>query len=230
MDIYKIDFSDSTIPYVYQDFSDNLGDLFYQFLENMRCYSKEIGYKPVNDFLNEIISSFLGEFREYVEKVIREWKESEYCLSKLAVRIGGGQDAEHYALTYMEQIENSIIGVFNKDIPEIHKSTFTPVIEKENILKINEEIDILLQKLESVKSQMEQECERRGKENQIIELIKPLLSKIVQGLYDWMKSNKESVMAGAEFFEKELQNLLATGSLHDRPLSQYSEAVVWDIE
>ena len=229
MDIYKIDFTDSTISYVYQDFSENLGDTFYQFFENMRCYSKEIGYKPVNDFLNEIISSFLGEFREYVEKVIREWKESEYCLSKLAIRIGGGQDAEHYALTYMESIEHSLVGVFNKDIPEIHESTSTPVIEKENILKINEEIDILLQKLENVKNQMEQECERRGKENQIISLIKPLLSKIIQGLYEWMKLNKESVIEGADLFERELQDLLATRSLQGNPSSHFSETIIWKI-
>lgn len=202
MDIYKIDFADPTIPYVYQEFSKNLGDIFYQFIENMRCYSKEIGYKPVNDFLNEIRSSFLGEYKEYVKKVIQEWKDSEYCLSKLAIKIGGGQDAEHYALTYTERIENSIVGIFNKDIPEIHESTSTPAIEKENILKINAEIDILLQKLEDVKSQMEHECERRGRENQIIELIKPLLSKIVQGLYDWMKSNKSLLWKGQNSLKK----------------------------
>lgn len=229
MDIYKINFTDPAISYVYQEFSEILGDVFYQFLENMRCYSKEIGYKPVNDFLNGIISSFMGEFREYVEKVIREWKESEYCLSKLAIRIGGGQDAEHYALIYMERIEHSISGIFNKDILEIHESTSTPVIEKENILKINEEIDILLQKIENVKSQMEQECERRSKENQIIELIKPLLSKIIQGLYEWMKLNKESVIEGADLFEKELQDLLAAASPQGNPSSQFSETIVWKI-
>lgn len=228
MDIYRIDFSDPTIPDVFEEFSSNLGDAFYQFIENMRCYSKEIGYKPVNDFLNEVRASFFQEFKEYVEKTIRQWKESECCLSKLANRIGGGQEAEHYALTYVDRIEHSIVGIFNKDIPEIHENISTPDVSKDSILKINDEIDILLQKLEGTKDQMEQECENKGRENQVFNLIKPLLSEIVQGLYDWMKLNKESVIEGADILEKELQYLLSTGNLHDDPASIYSEAVIWN--
>ncbi len=229
MDTYKIDFSDPTFPDVFEKFSSDLGDAFYQFIENMRCYSKEIGYKPINDFLNKVRTSFFQEFKEYVEKTIREWKESECCLSKLASRIDGGQEAEHYALTYVERIENSVVGIFSKDIPEIHENTSTPDVSKDSILKINDEIDILLQKLENTKNQAEQECESRGRENQIFNLIKPLLSEIAQGLYDWMKLNKESVIEGADMFEEELEHLLSTRNLHDDLTSINSEAVIWNM-
>ena len=128
----------------------------------------------------------------------------------------------------MDRIEHSIAGIFNKDIPEIHENISTPDVSKDSILKINDEIDILLQKLEGTKDQMEQECESKGRENQVFNLIKPLLSEIVQGLYDWMKLNKESVIEGADMLEKELQYLLSAGNVHDDPASIYSEAVIWN--
>ena len=80
MDNYRIDFSDFEISYVYQRFCDNLWEQFYQFAENMRNYCKEMSYKPLNDFVNEILWSFSREFKEFVEKIIKDWKDSELSL------------------------------------------------------------------------------------------------------------------------------------------------------
>lgn len=127
MDNYRIDFSDFEISYVYQRFCDNLWEQFYQFAENMRNYCKEMSYKPLNDFVNEILWSFSREFKEFVEKIIKDWKDSEYSLTRLVNKIGGGKDAEHYAANYMERIENSILSVFSKEIPTIYESVSEPI-------------------------------------------------------------------------------------------------------
>lgn len=227
MDNYKIDFSDFEISYVYQRFCDNLWEQFYQFAENMRNYCKEMSYKPLNDFVNEILWSFSREFKEFVEKIIKNWKDSEYSLTQLANKIGGGKDAEHYAASYMECIENSILSVFNKQIPTIYESVSEPIVQLEKILILNEEIDILLKKIEDMKTQVEQECERREKENQIYGLIKPLFSDIAQGLYDWMKLNMESVIEGADELEKRLQDFVLTAN-EKSSASQYIETTQWN--
>lgn len=146
MDNYRIDFSDFEISYVYQRFCDNLWEQFYQFAENMRNYCKEMSYKPLNDFVNEILWSFSRKFKEFVEKIIKDWKDSEYSLTQLVNKIGGGKDAEHYAANYMERIENSILSVFSKEIPTIYESVSEPIVQMEKILILNEEIDILLKK------------------------------------------------------------------------------------
>ena len=157
MDNYRIDFSDFEISYVYQRFCDNLWEQFYQFAENMRNYCKEMSYKPLNDFVNEILWSFSREFKEFVEKIIKDWKDSEYSLTQLVNKIGGGKDAEYYAANYMERIENSILSVFSKEIPTIYESVSEPIVQMEKILILNEEIDILLKKIEDMKTQVEQE-------------------------------------------------------------------------
>lgn len=226
MNNYRIDFSDSEIPYVYQRFCDSLWEQIYQFAENMHSYCKEMGYKPLNDFMNDILLSFSGEFKEFVERIIRTWKESEYSLTKLANKIGGGKDAEQYAVNYMERIENSLVSVFSKEIPTIQESVSEPVVQRERILILNEEIDSLLKKIEDTKTQVEQECERREKENQIYGLIKPLLSDIAQGLYDWMKLNKDSVLEGADELEKRLQDFVSVAN-EKNSISQYIETTQW---
>ena len=227
MDNYRIDFSDFEISYVYQRFCDNLWEQFYQFAENMRNYCKEMSYKPLNDFVNEILWSFSREFKEFVEKIIKDWKGSEYSLTQLVNKIGGGKDAEHYAANYMERIENSILSVFSKEIPTIYESVSEPIVQMEKILILNEEIDILLKKIEDMKTQVEQECERREKENQIYGLIKPLFSDIAQGLYDWMKLNMESVIEGADELEKRLQDFVLTAN-EKNSVSQYIETTQWN--
>lgn len=227
MDNYRIDFSDFEISYVYQRFCDNLWEQFYQFAENMRNYCKEMSYKPLNDFVNEILWSFSREFKEFVEKIIKDWKDSEYFLTQLVNKIGGGKDAEHYAANYMERIENSILSVFSKEIPTIYESVSEPIVQMEKILILNEEIDILLKKIEDMKTQVEQECERREKENQIYGLIKPLFSDIAQGLYDWMKLNMESVIEGADELEKRLQDFVLTAN-EKNSVSQYIETTQWN--
>ena len=227
MDNYRIDFSDFEISYVYQGFCDNLWEQFYQFAENMRNYCKEMSYKPLNDFVNEILWSFSKEFKEFVEKIIKNWKDSEYSLTQLVNKIGGGKEAEHYAASYMERIENSILSVFNKEIPTIYESVSEPIVQMEKILILNEEIDILLKKIEEMKTQVEQECERREKENQIYGLIKPLFSEIAQGLYDWMKLNTESVIEGADELEKILQDFVLTAN-EKSSVFQYIETAQWD--
>ncbi len=227
MDNYRIDFSDFEISYVYQRFCDNLWEQFYQFAENMRNYCKEMSYKPLNDFVNEILWSFSREFKEFVEKIIKDWKDSEYSLTQLVNKIGGGKDAEHYAANYMERIENSILSVFSKEIPTIYESVSEPIVQMEKILILNEEIDILLKKIEDMKTQVEQECERREKENQIYGLIKPLFSDIAQGLYDWMKLNMESVIEGADELEKRLQDFVLTAN-EKNSVSQYIETTQWN--
>ena len=227
MDNYRIDFSDFEISYVYQRFCDNLWEQFYQFAENMRNYCKEMSYKPLNDFVNEILWSFSREFKEFVEKIIKDWKDSEYSLTQLVNKIGGGKDAEHYAANYMERIENSILSVFSKEIPTIYESVSEPIVQMEKILILNEEIDILLKKIEDMKTQVEQECERREKENQIYGLIKPLFSDIAQGLYDWMKLNMESVIEGADELEKRLQDFVLTAN-EKHSVSQYIETTQWN--
>lgn len=227
MDNYRIDFSDFEISYVYQRFCDNLWEQFYQFAENMRNYCKEMSYKPLNDFVNEILWSFSKEFKEFVEKIIKDWKDSEYSLTQLVNKIGGGKDAEHYAANYMERIENSILSVFSKEIPTIYESVSEPIVQMEKILILNEEIDILLKKIEDMKTQVEQECERREKENQIYGLIKPLFSDIAQGLYDWMKLNMESVIEGADELEKRLQDFVLTAN-EKNSVSQYIETTQWN--
>ena len=227
MDNYRIDFSDFEISYVYQRFCDNLWEQFYQFAENMRNYCKEMSYKPLNDFVNEILWSFSREFKEFVEKIIKDWKDSEYSLTQLVNKIGGGKDAEHYAANYMERIENSILSVFSKEIPTIYESVSEPIVQMEKILILNEEIDILLKKIEDMKTQVEQECERREKENQIYGLIKPLFSDIAQGLYDWMKQNMDSVMEGADELEKRLQDFVLAANAKSS-VSQYIETTQWD--
>lgn len=227
MDNYRIDFSDFEISYVYQRFCDNLWEQFYQFAENMRNYCKEMSYKPLNDFVNEILWSFSREFKEFVEKIIKDWKDSEYSLTQLVNKIGGGKDAEHYAANYMERIDNSILSVFSKEIPTIYESVSEPIVQMEKILILNEEIDILLKKIEDMKTQVEQECERREKENQIYGLIKPLFSDIAQGLYDWMKLNMESVIEGADELEKRLQDFVLTAN-EKNSVSQYIETTQWN--
>ena len=227
MDNYRIDFSDFEISYVYQRFCDNLWEQFYQFAENMRNYCKEMSYKPLNDFVNEILWSFSREFKEFVEKIIKDWKDSEYSLTQLVNKIGGGKDAEHYAANYMERIENSILSVFSKEIPTIYESVSEPIVQMEKILILNEEIDILLKKIEDMKTQVEQECERREKENQIYGLIKPLFSDIAQGLYDWMKLNMESVIEGVDELEKRLQDFVLTAN-EKNSVSQYIETTQWN--
>lgn len=227
MDNYRIDFSDFEISYVYQRFCDNLWEQFYQFAENMRNYCKEMSYKPLNDFVNAILWSFSREFKEFVEKIIKDWKDSEYSLTQLVNKIGGGKDAEHYAANYMERIENSILSVFSKEIPTIYESVSEPIVQMEKILILNEEIDILLKKIENMKTQVEQECERREKENQIYGLIKPLFSDIAQGLYDWMKLNMESVIEGADELEKRLQDFVLTAN-EKSSVSQYIETTQWN--
>lgn len=227
MDNYRIDFSDFEISYVYQRFCDNLWEQFYQFAENMRNYCKEMSYKPLNDFVNEILWSFSREFKEFVEKIIKDWKDSEYSLTQLVNKIGGGKDAEHYAANYMERIENSILSVFSKEIPTIYESVSEPIVQMEKILILNEEIDILLKKIEDMKTQVEQECERREKENQIYGLIKPLFSDIAQGLYDWMKLNMESVIEGADELEKRLQDFVLTAN-EKSSVFQYIETAQWN--
>lgn len=227
MDNYRIDFSDFEISYVYQRFCDNLWEQFYQFAENMRNYCKEMSYKPLNDFVNEILWSFSREFKEFVEKIIKDWKDSEYSLTQLVNKIGGGKDAEHYAANYMERIENSILSVFSKEIPTIYESVSEPIVQMEKIFILNEEIDILLKKIEDMKTQVEQECERREKENQIYGLIKPLFSDIAQGLYDWMKLNMESVIEGADELEKRLQDFVLTAN-EKNSVSQYIETTQWN--
>lgn len=227
MDNYRIDFSDFEISYVYQRFCDNLWEQFYQFAENMRNYCKEMSYKPLNDFVNEILWSFSRGFKEFVEKIIKDWKDSEYSLTQLVNKIGGGKDAEHYAANYMERIENSILSVFSKEIPTIYESVSEPIVQMEKILILNEEIDILLKKIEDMKTQVEQECERREKENQIYGLIKPLFSDIAQGLYDWMKLNMESVIEGADELEKRLQDFVLTAN-EKNSVSQYIETTQWN--
>ena len=227
MDNYRIDFSDFEISYVYQRFCDNLWEQFYQFAENMRNYCKEMSYKPLNDFVNEILWSFSREFKEFVEKIIKDWKDSEYSLTQLVNKIGGGKDAEHYAANYMERIENSILSVFSKEIPTIYESVSEPIVQMEKILILNEEIDILLKKIEDMKTQVEQECERREKENQIYGLIKPLFSDIAQGWYDWMKLNMESVIEGADELEKRLQDFVLTAN-EKNSVSQYIETTQWN--
>ena len=227
MDNYRIDFSDFEISYVYQRFCDNLWEQFYQFAENMRNYCKEMSYKPLNDFVNEILWSFSRGFKEFVEKIIKDWKDSEYSLTQLVNKIGGGKDAEHYAANYMERIENSILSVFSKEIPTIYESVSEPRVQMEKILILNEEIDILLKKIEDMKTQVEQECERREKENQIYGLIKPLFSDIAQGLYDWMKLNMESVIEGADELEKRLQDFVLTAN-EKNSVSQYIETTQWN--
>ena len=227
MDNYRIDFSDFEISYVYQRFCDNLWEQFYQFAENMRNYCKEMSYKPLNDFVNEILWSFSRGFKEFVEKIIKDWKDSEYSLTQLVNKIGGGKDAEHYAANYMERIENSILSVFSKEIPTIYESVSEPIVQMEKILILNEEIDILLKKIEDMKTQVEQECERREKENEIYGLIKPLFSDIAQGLYDWMKLNMESVIEGADELEKRLQDFVLTAN-EKNSVSQYIETTQWN--
>ena len=227
MDNYRIDFSDFEISYVYQRFCDNLWEQFYQFAENMRNYCKEMSYKPLNDFVNEILWSFSRGFKEFVEKIIKDWKDSEYSLTQLVNKIGGGKDAEHYAANYMERIEYSILSVFSKEIPTIYESVSEPIVQMEKILILNEEIDILLKKIEDMKTQVEQECERREKENQIYGLIKPLFSDIAQGLYDWMKLNMESVIEGADELEKRLQDFVLTAN-EKNSVSQYIETTQWN--
>ena len=227
MDNYRIDFSDFEISYVYQRFCDNLWEQFYQFAENMRNYCKEMSYKPLNDFVNELLWSFSRGFKEFVEKIIKDWKDSEYSLTQLVNKIGGGKDAEHYAANYMERIENSILSVFSKEIPTIYESVSEPIVQMEKILILNEEIDILLKKIEDMKTQVEQECERREKENQIYGLIKPLFSDIAQGLYDWMKLNMESVIEGADELEKRLQDFVLTAN-EKNSVSQYIETTQWN--
>lgn len=226
MDNYRVDFLDPEIPYIYQRFCDNLWEQFYQFAENMRNYCREMSYKPLNDFMNEILFSFFREFKEFVERIIKNWKDSEYSLTQLVNKIGGGKDAEHYAANYVERIENSIISIFSKEISPIYESISEPVVQKERILILNEEIDFLLKKIEDTKNQVEQECERKEKENQIYALIKPLFSDIAQGLYDWMKSNMDSVVEGADELEKRLQECaLATNA--QSSASKYIEGAHW---
>ena len=145
----------------------------------------------------------------------------------LVNKIGGGKDAEHYAANYMERIENSILSVFSKEIPTIYESVSEPIVQMEKILILNEEIDILLKKIEDMKTQVEQECERREKENQIYGLIKPLFSDIAQGLYDWMKLNMESVIEGADELEKRLQDFVLTAN-EKNSVSQYIETTQWN--
>ena len=78
-----------------------------------------------------------------------------------------------------------------------------------------------------MKTQVEQECERREKENQIYGLIKPLFSDIAQGLYDWMKLNMESVIEGADELEKRLQDFVLTAN-EKSSVSQYIETTQWN--
>lgn len=213
MDDCKINLTDPLITQVYTTMVESLNYGFNEFMDMINSICKDSCYQPIIDFSNEIKRYCREEFKRYVERIFREWKEGTAGFKVLAQEIGAGKEREEKAVELMERIERIVGRLFEGEHSDVQVNTAQPRVAKEDILKINDGIDKFLQAIERAKEEAEQNCDFHAETNQAYNLTKPVITMICQYLYEWMKLNKESVIEGSEILDTGMKKIIENADI-----------------
>ena len=197
---YKMDFTDRDITQVYLEMSEEVKNAYQAFIESTRAICAMHAYKPMVDFTNAMQEKYFGEFKECILLLYKEWRDSESSLEALARRTGSGEEAVQTARSYMDELENNLLTMFDQGYDSIQADIAAPALTEQDILKINNEISGFLQRIENAKINAEQICNGRSEENVLYSLIKPVLSSAGNTLDEWMKANMNQVIEGSQLY------------------------------
>lgn len=197
---YKMDFTDRDVTQVYLEMSEEVKNAYQAFIESARDICAMHAYKPMVEFTNAMQEKYFGEFKECILRLYKEWRDSESSLEALARKTGSGEDAVHTARSYMDELENNLLTMFDQGYDSIQVDIASPVLTDHDILKLNNEISGFLQRIENAKVNAEQICNGRSEENILYSLIKPVLSSTGDTLSEWMRANMNQVIEGSQLY------------------------------
>lgn len=197
---YKMDFTDRDITQVYLEMSEEVKNAYQAFIESARDICAMHAYKPMVEFTNAMQEKYFGEFKECILRLYKEWRDSESSLEALARRTGSGEEAVQTARSYMDELENNLLTMFDRGYDSIQVDIAAPALTEQDILKLNNEISGFLQRIENAKINAEQICNGRSEENVLYSLIKPVLSSAGDTLDEWMKANMNQVIEGSQLY------------------------------
>lgn len=221
---YKMDFTDRDITQVYLEMSEEVKNAYQAFIESTRAICAMHAYKPMVDFTNAMQEKYFGEFKECILRLYKEWRDSESSLEALARRTGSGEEAVQTARSYMDELENNLLTMFDQGYDSIQADIAAPALTEQDILKINNEISGFLQRIENAKINAEQICNGRSEENVLYSLIKPVLSSAGNTLDEWMKANMNQVIEGSQLYA---QGVTAVVNNLSAPSTTVPENVNW---
>ena len=197
---YKMDFTDRNVTQVYLEMSEEVKNAYQTFIESARDICAMHAYKPMVEFTNAMQEKYFGEFKECILRLYKEWRDSESSLEALARRTGSGEEAVQTARSYMDELENNLLTMFDQGYDSIQADIAAPALTEQDILKLNNEISGFLQRIENAKINAEQICNGRSEENVLYSLIKPVLSSAGNTLDEWMKANMNQIIEGSQLY------------------------------
>lgn len=206
---YRMDFTDRNITQVYLDLSEEVKNAYQAFIESTREICVMHAYKPMVDFTNAMQEKYHGDFKECILRLYKEWRDSESSLEALAKRTGAGEEAVQTARTYMDELENNLMGMFSQSFDTIKVDLAAPALTEQDILKINNEINGFMQRVENARTNSEQTCSSRADENVLYALIKPVISSTGVTLEGWMKENMNQVIEGSQLYAQGVATVIS---------------------
>lgn len=201
----RIDFTDRSIIQVYQDLAESNVHALEQFLDQMEAIARTHSYAPMVAFTNSIIDFYEGEFRDHVRSSFQQWEGSDYSLDRLALKCGAGRDAAQTGRRYMDELRTGLDGMFRRSFPRIQADTEAPVLDDKDILKINNEIQVLLRSAESIRDQAVSVCNSRSDQNMVYTLILPMINNTGESFCESFRSLESRVEEGSELYRLGVQ-------------------------
>lgn len=196
----RIDFTDRSVPQVYEDMAQSCVLALDRFYSEMEVLCRTHSYKPMVDFTNAIQRFYAEEFQQFVMRMFHEWEDGDYSLSQLALRVGAGQGAAATGRHYMDELEDRLQGMFRRSFSPIQVDTDAPVLKNTDIEKIDGYITSFLRSAETAKENAITTIQQREEENAVYCLIKPVISSTGESLCNCFRSMLRQVAEGSELF------------------------------
>lgn len=206
---YRMDFTDRNITQIYLDLSEEVKNAYQAFIESTREICTMHAYKPMVDFTNAMQEKYHGAFKECILRLYKEWRDSESSLEALAKKTGAGEEAIQTARSYMDELENNLMEMFSQSFDPIKVDLAAPALTEQDILKINNEINGFMQRVENARTNSEQTCSSRADENVLYALIKPVISSTGATLEGWMKENMNQVIEGSQLYAQGVAKVIS---------------------
>ncbi len=176
---------------IYCSLAEECAAALRQFYADIEANCRKCSYKPMVDFTNQICRFYYGDFKSHLMRQFSVWEDSDYSLDGLTRKIGAGEDAAAVGKRYMEQIRDSLEGMFSgASLEEIHMDTSQPTIDHDLILSNGEYIKKFCSSarsaLDEAVSRTRSEAEENGAFASIIGIVKTTGNSMIESFQEML--------------------------------------------
>ena len=142
-----------------------------------RCYEEVVDmarrttFAPLVDYGNQIYRFYTGDLRDHLMREYRNWYDGSYSFHALMAAINAGNDAITEAKRRMDDMQNSLEGLFRLSQSEVHLDTSVPKIGDQEFEEYGTYLENCKKSIESATNDAESAVRSMEGDNDVVKLI-----------------------------------------------------------